>query len=250
MTRTLSARARMPVLLLALLAIATLAQAQGQEGVPLPPLQEWRPPQATSSAPAPGRQVSADELHAALQRYAREPSVEQVIAAALAHAPAARADALASRARSAGWVPSVALRARRGQGVDLSHALADEAQLSTDDDLTLEAALTFDLDRVVFRSEEVALARQAQAEADARAARVRNVIALYFERRRLQLERDLAGNADPRRAIRIAELDALLNVFTNGAFGRMIAAARWKTAESTAALRSRSRQSSKPAAKP
>src|SRR5262245_26840569 len=55
----------------------------------------------------PGRQVSADELRAALQRYAREPSVERVIAAALAHGSEPRADALASRARTAGWVPTV-----------------------------------------------------------------------------------------------------------------------------------------------
>jgi hypothetical protein len=171
--------------------------------------------------------VSADQLRAALQRYEREPSVERVVEAARAGAPAGRAAALASRARTAGWVPTVALRARRGQGVDLSHALADdELDLSTDDELTLEAALTFDLDRVVFRSEEVALARQTQSEADARAARVRSAIALYFERRRLQLERDLANSADPRRMLRIAEIEALLDLLTDGAFTRMLAAAR------------------------
>lgn len=203
------------------------------------------PPSA--SAP-PARQIAPDELRAALQRYAREPSVERVIAAALAHGSEPRADALASRARTAGWVPRVTFRARRGQGVDLSHALSDELDFSTDDDLTLEAALTFELDRVVFRSEEVALARQAHAEGEARSKRVREVVALYFERRRLQLERDLAGSADPRRNVRIAELEALLDVFTNGAFSRMIAASRWTTAASTPASRSPSPRRSKPAA--
>jgi hypothetical protein len=67
----------------------------------------------------------------------------------------------------------------------------DALKLSTDDDLTLEAALTFDLGRVVFAREEVAIARQAHAERADTAERVREVIALYFERRRLQVERDL-----------------------------------------------------------
>ena len=246
---------------------ALAPRALGQANEPLRPLVDWEPraPDEDAALPAPsdartdtqhppattGRRISEGELRAALQRYAREPSVASVVQAALQNAPKPRAEALASRARTAGWVPTVALRARRGQGVDLSHALTEDAlDASTDNDLTLEAALTFQLDRVVFRSEEVALARQGLAEADARTTRARTVIALYFERRRLQLERDLAGNGDPRRSIRIAELEALLDVFTNGAFGRMIAASRWTTAGSTPASRSPSPQSSRSAATP
>jgi hypothetical protein len=236
------------ILFLCLLLVAQ-AQAQSRSGAardePLPPQLHWEPPaslereRTASSAPAPSAghersaaaRMSSEQLRMALQRYAREPSVERVIEAALARAPEARAAQLASRARAAGWVPTVTLRARRGQGVDLSHALADDAlDLSTDDELTLEAALTFDLDRVVFRSEEVALARQTQSEADARATRVRAVIALYFERRRLQLERDFAATADLQRTLRIAEIEALLDVLTDGAFSRMLAAARPRAA--------------------
>ena len=214
---------RPPYLLIAISLCAPLAMrghAHAQASNPEPTAAAARATQTNAA------RVTPEQLRAALQRYAREPSIERVIEAVLAGAPEPRADALASRARTAGWVPTLALRARRGQGVDLSDAFADQAQLSTDDDLTLEAALTFELDRLVFRSEEVALSRQAQSEADARSARVRNAIALYFERRRLQLERDLSASADPRRAVRIVEIEALLNVFTNGAFGRMIAASR------------------------
>jgi hypothetical protein len=237
--------ARSIVCLGLLLAAQAQAQTQSRSGAardePLPTQLHWEPPASperehTASSPpassagngrAAAPRMSSEQLRAALQRYAREPSVERVIEAALARAPEGRAAPLASRARTAGWVPTVALRARRGQGVDLSHALADDAlDLSTDDELTLEAALTFELDRVVFRSEEVALARQTQSEADARAARVRAVIALYFERRRLQLERDLATSADLQRTLRIAEIEALLDVLTDGAFGRLLAAAR------------------------
>jgi hypothetical protein len=181
--------------------------------------------------------VDPQALQRALAQLAREPSVERVVQATRSAAPRGRSRAIAQRARSAGWVPRVGLRARRGQAVDLSSAQAgDSLKLSTDDDLTLEASLTFELDRVVFRREEVGLEREARAERREVEQRVREVIALYFERRRLQLEQRLRG-AKPERATRIAELEALLNVFTEGAFQRMIASSRWTTAAGTPATR-------------
>jgi len=169
-------------------------------------------------------------------------------------------EGLGDRARLSGWVPSVGLKARRGQAVDLASSSDEDAlKLSTDDDLTLEAALTFDLGRVVFAREEVAIARQVQAERERTAEREREVIALYFERRRLQVERDLliekaAAREQPApneeggldggeakrtagplrvpddevvaRNVRIAEIEALLDSFTGGAFRRMMARPR------------------------
>ena len=195
--------------------------------------------------------ASPQALAAALARYAHEPRVEQVVKAALAVLPKPRAAALASRARDAGWVPTLGLRARRGQDVDLSQTLGDQSlDVSTGDNLSLEGSLTFELDRVVFRSEEVALGRQAQAEDEQRKARLREVIALYFERRKLQLERDAQGDPSFARSVRIAEIEALLDVFTNGAFHRMMAGAAWTTAVSTPATPSRSQPKSKSMAKP
>jgi len=201
---------------------------------------------ATDAVPGSARGgPSAEALAAALARHAREPSVEQVVAAAMRAAGADRAGELAARARSAGWVPRVGLRARRGQTVDLasSQSVDEEAlRLSTDEDLTLEATLTFELDRVVFRSEEVALAREARAEAATRAQRARDVIALYFERRRLQLERELGAPPSAATSARIAEIEALLDVFTQGEFRRMMARQRWtRTAVNTPVSGSRSR---------
>lgn len=198
----------------------------------------------------------------ALARYRREPSVRELVAAVHAR-EASSSEGLADRARLSGWVPTVGLKARRGQQVDLASTTNNQAlRLSTDDDLTLEAALTFDLGRVVFAREEVAIARQAQAERERTSERAREVIALYFERRRLQVERDLlqerarargaaAPNEDgaepesaparPRgrargegsleeaiaaRDVRIAEIEALLDSFTGGAFRRMMARSR------------------------
>jgi hypothetical protein len=199
-----------------------------------------------------GRPATEAEIQIALQRYAREPSVEQVVQAALHAAPLARARALAERARSAGWVPRVGLRARRGETIDLSapDTAADALRLKSNDDLTLEAVLSFELDRVVFRREEVALARQERVERLDRGVIVHDVIHLYFERRRLQLERDLSGEVSPARELRIAEIEALLDAFTNGEFRRMIAASRWKTGASTPATTSQSPPKSKPLAEP
>jgi hypothetical protein len=183
----------------------------------------------------------ASEVDAALARYAHEPSVDQVVRAALRASGTPRAGRLAGRARSAGWVPKLALRARRGQTIDLSALDQDDAlRVKSNDDLTLEASLSFELDRLVFRSEEVAIERQHTLELQARSARVRQVIALYFERRRLQVERDLDADPDVKRSLRIAEIGALLDVFTNGAFRRMIDAKQWTTGAKPRDRRSRS----------
>lgn len=204
----------------------------------------------------------ADPLAAALARYAHEPSIAEVLRAALAAHYDPTNQALRERARLSGWVPIVGLKARRGQGVDLASSAADEGlRLSTDDDLTLEAALTFHLERVVFADEEVALAREARGERGDASKRGAEIIRLYFERRRLQLERALlstsptdpkrpedqdessagstagtnagsnaganvnaatAAQAEIARAMRIAEIEAQLDAFTGGAFRRMI----------------------------
>jgi hypothetical protein len=201
---------------------------------------------ATPPPPAPAR----DAVQAALARYAHEPSADEIVQAAVSAAPRGQTEALAERARTAGWIPRVGLRARRGQGVDLATLQAGGLRLSTDDDLMLEASLTFDFDRVVFRSEEVALAREARTERHVRAALVREIVKLYFERRRLQVELDLELARDPEASARIAEIEALLDIFTNGVFRQMMRRARWKTAASTPASTSPSPPKSRSETRP
>jgi hypothetical protein len=228
-------------------------------GLTLVAIASAQPVPIGESVRKPSQQRAVTE---ALARYRHEPSVRELITALRAREDNRRADELSDRARLSGWVPTVGLKARRGQAVDLASSSEDDAlKLSTDDDLTLEAALTFDLGRVVFAREEVAIARQAHAERADTAERVREVIALYFERRRLQVERDLlaarasrgdastpnggeaglstqtghtapatspprdTGSSDAivQRNVRIAEIEALLDAFTGGAFRRMMA---------------------------
>jgi hypothetical protein len=76
------------------------------------------------------------------------------------------------------------------------------------------------LDRLVFAREEVPLLREQRAVRLMRQDLVRTVVRVYYERRRLMLERDLLDAAGLDHALRIEEASALLNAFTGGAFGR------------------------------
>ncbi|MAQ13577.1 MAG: hypothetical protein CMN30_02105 [Sandaracinus sp.] len=176
---------------------------------------------AAQDDPQP-REPSPRVIARALARYRHEPTVE-VLLRAIADDEAfdpERARALARRARRGGWLPTLQVGARRGQQRDLSQAGADDPRLSTDDDLTLDATLTFRLDRAAYGPDEVALAREERTRELERQERYRVVIAAYYERRRLQLERDLMGRHDVLTAVRIRELAALLDAFTGGAFTR------------------------------
>jgi hypothetical protein len=221
---------------IACLALAATGRAQTPDRHPLPGSDRYddeiAPDGSSSTEQAAPSQA---EIDAALARYAREPSAAQVVHEALLAAPAPRSAAILSRARAAGWIPRLGLRARRGQTVDLSAPQSLDAaalRVRSNDDLTLEATLSFDLERVVFRREEISLLHQSEVEQQARGRIVREVIQLYFERRRLQLERDLRRDPGLARSLRIAEIEALLDAFTNGSFRRMIAHSRWTTGAS------------------
>ncbi|MCA9600977.1 MAG: hypothetical protein R3A78_02755 [Polyangiales bacterium] len=188
------------------------------------PAPEWDDDEPdTQLLPGPTR----EPVTRALARYAHEPSVERVItwARRVARSHPADVEALRSRARLRGLVPVVRLGVRRGQGQDLSAyqtAEDDRTNLSTDDDLTLQAWATFSFDRLVYAPEESALWRVASGAHARDQELVRTVVGLYFERRRLQLARDLEGDRDITHALRIREITALLNAFTGGAFLRII----------------------------
>ena len=175
------------------------------------------------------REPSERDIRRGLQRYAHEPSVGallKVVQADRAFDPT-EARRIARRARRGGWLPTLRLAARRGQARDLSQSgIAADPRLSTDDDLTVEGSLSIRLDRAVYGPDEVALSREERSRAIERQQRAAMVVAAYFERRRLQLERDLSGRRDVATFIRIRELGALLDAFTSGAFTRMMRRSR------------------------
>ena len=185
------------------------------------------------------RQLTPETFAALLARYANEPQVGEVVAAAVQaeHADPQRFADIASRARLRGLIPHLDVGARRGQGVDLRWTTADQldTQNTTADDLLLFATLRFDFGRLLFAPEELGVEREARYERQTQHELVRQVVHLYFLRRRLQLERDLKGEQRLGQQLRIAEVEAMLEAFTDGAFGRMLrrAATTWKTGAST-----------------
>jgi hypothetical protein len=178
---------------------------------------------------------SPEAIRRALARYAGEPSVEAVVEAALAADPASPEEArrAARRARRSGLLPLVRVRVQHGRGQDRTDYVGTNARtnLGEDQDLTLEGRVELRLGRLVYAQDEIAWAREQRARESAREARVRQVIALYFERRRLLLERDLLGADDLPRQLRRVEIEALLDVLTNGEFGRMLLQSQRRTTD-------------------
>ncbi len=169
--------------------------------------------------------VTTSDITEALARYRHEPSIARVIDAAIAHQALRpqRIQELASTARLAGWLPTIRLSARRGQTIDLLAAQStttDRNSASSGDDLVLEAQLTFDLARVVWSNQELRVEREFRAEREARQALIADINRLYFERRRLQIERDLSDGSDVESALRIVEIEGILNALSGGVFER------------------------------
>lgn len=174
------------------------------------------------AAPPPAVEPSPAQVRAALRRYHHEASIESLMRAvdALPELSAETMARLVRRGRLAALLPEVRGRARRGQAVDLSERV-DDLRYSTDDSLTLEVALTWDLNRLAYGPDEVALARETARRREAKVQRSRLLVGVYFERRRLQLERDLLGVVELAREVRIEELAAMLDALSDGAFSRL-----------------------------
>jgi hypothetical protein len=184
---------------------------------------------------AEARGIDRERIAAALARYRDEPSVDDVVRAVIESRALdpARASEAAERARLAGIVPQARADVRRGQMLDLralQSGTTDRSTWTSGDEIAFSAGLTFRLDRLVFAADETALLRERRQLEERRLALVTQAVHVYFERRRLQLERDLAGTSEVATEMRIAEAEALLDVFTNGAFSRMMSDATTRRA--------------------
>lgn len=196
-----------------LLLHACPATAQTRPVVPAPP------PASSGAAPR-------QDLDAVAARFDHEPTVAEVLREALALHDAGSTDPTraARRARRSALLPELRVRARRGRERDASETQTG-TNLSTDDDAVLEGTLVFQLPRAVYSGDEAAWSREARAQAAARVQVVRLVVGLYFERRRLQLERAL-GDVSVEAVVRIAEIEALLDGLTGGRFGELLRASQ------------------------
>lgn len=179
-----------------------------------------------SARPIPlAAQVAAPSAPIARQ----EPSVSQLVAMvkrAAQHIDPARIRVLVRRARLAGLAPTLKLSAERGLKQDLSSSStasdAERLAAAIGDNLKLEASLTFDLARLVFAPEEVRLLSVERWLSGDQRKLVDEAVRLYFQRRKLILERQRSPNLDSELELNIEEHDALLDAMTAGAFGKAL----------------------------
>ncbi|HXU60209.1 MAG TPA: hypothetical protein VN962_00810 [Polyangia bacterium] len=198
----------------------------GPEDLMPPPPPE--PPRRTHHP----RPADLERLRAA---FADEPPLVALrqAAVALIMAEPERTQSMLTRARLAGWFPELRLlverRLNRAESVDLGTA-ADPGSLApvgidTDNDVRYQARASWDLGRIVFNPDEIAVEGQSLRAADARREIEALIIRLYFERRRLKLDSLGADDSDmpsgSRRDLRIAEIEAELDALTGGAFARL-----------------------------
>lgn len=157
------------------------------------------------------------------------PSARQLVHMVLRaarHLDADRIQALARRARLSGLMPTLRASSRRGLRQDLSSSSSSEVErlaAAVADDLSFEATLSFELPRLIFTPEEVRLLSVERWLAGDQRRLIEEAIRLYFQRRKLVLERERALTPDAELEIAIAELEALLDALTDGAFTKQLA---------------------------
>jgi hypothetical protein len=136
-----------------------------------------------------------------------------------------------NRARHAAWLPEIRLRMDRrfGRSESLtepstSTAITSPLGVDTVDDVRYEARVTWDLARLVFSSDELAAQAQTIHMAEIRRDIEVTLSRLYFERRRLGLERLPASpgerTAGLRRELRLREIESELDALSGGAFSQ------------------------------
>ena len=190
------------------------------------------------SAAASGINLSVPPVDAPVHPEAADPPVDEVCkaAVALALAEPERARGFLNRARVAGWLPEVRFRVyrrfARTEGLtfdDTGTGAVAPVDISAVDDVRYEWRATWDLSRMVFNPDELQAHFEALRMSDVRRDIQSLVIKLYFERRRLVIERSPSGavttrgattdaRAADRRNLRIWEIEAQLNALSDGAF--------------------------------
>lgn len=179
------------------------------------------------------------DVAALLARVRRdEPALVEVRAAALRAAGLdGRAERrLARRARRAGSLPQLSLRASLGAGNDrdLSHSStgSERLDIGSDRDVDLELKATWQLDRLIFDDVELRILQSRQRTFRARVQLLSQVTSVYYQRRKLQLAPPAASDIDKSalHALALAELTGQLDALTAGYFSAACARRRAENA--------------------
>jgi hypothetical protein len=185
------------------------------------------------AASAPRAAAADDEVDRFLRRFDHEPTVREVQEAAINfyNVSPDRISSLRSRTRSKALVPGISVGFTNSLS-SFSRAVDDiifrERGIAIFEDQTADffgftAAASWSLDRLVFNAEEL----DVMALIGIQDGIQREVTALYYVRRRLQIELELnppttlEGRLSSR--LRLEELTGLLDAYTGGFFSRTIA---------------------------
>ena len=177
-----------------------------------------------------GKVVSKEVVRKILMRYAGEPSVRELQEQATAYARVhpELADSWMGRAR---WRAIGPQFSAEGQGTlddnlrTVTNLDATQAQINSDTKsntgrLTLKAQ--WDLDRLIFEPQEMAISRENVRTASLRDRILEEITRRYYERRKLQVDLELSPPTDladrVRKELRLQELTADLDAFTGGWF--------------------------------
>lgn len=136
----------------------------------------------------------------------------------------AEVDAIARRARASALLPETRLRGTRNDSGRLSFdGSGDEVRVSDSDGatVTVEARLTWRLDRIVYADDEPSLERLRQDRQELRMRLAHRAVELLFQRERARLDARLVpeGSREALDAeIRVFECESALDVLTDGWF--------------------------------
>jgi hypothetical protein len=211
---------------------ASSSSLQARRDPPPPSVRAGSEPSASREAARELPPASVRTTIVVHRAAAREPTVSAVIRMAARAARSLdpeRLRELARRARLAGLAPELRVSVERGFDQDLtssSSSSADSMRAAVGDELRFAAALTFDLDRLLFAPEEVRLLSVERWLASDRRKLVSEVVRLYFQRRRLLREQADARAPDDDLVDSIREVEALIDALTGGEFAAALARAR------------------------
>jgi competence protein ComEA len=181
-----------------------------------------------------GKVVSKEVVRKVLMRFAGEPTVREVQSQTIEYVRVNPELVDSWRLRSRFRAIGPRFRAL-GQGVtdddlrkvtnlDGNNAEVESSTKGQQGRLLLEAR--WDLDRLIFDREEMAVSREAVRAANLRDRVLEEVTRRYFERRRLQVDLELSPPTDlsdrVRKELRLQELTADIDAFTGGWFSEKL----------------------------
>jgi competence protein ComEA len=179
-----------------------------------------------------GQLVSDDVVKKVLQRFAAEPSAREVQSQAIDYLQVhpdivagwrlrARTNALAPELRTYGYgVQTNGVRTVSQPGESTIESLNDDLGAR------LDVRLIWELDRLIFDPQEMAVARESVRTANLRDRVLDEVTRRYFERRRLQVDLELSPPRDladrVKKELRLQELTADIDAATGGWFSEKL----------------------------